>query len=197
MKFRVGDGLCVLKMSFHLENINLIGKRYKRLLLYSPSTAQHIFLFLKFPFLWNSGSAMDYVFRKWFFIWKILIWLENVIRVYCCTRLAQLSTTFCFLKFLFLWNPGSVIDYMFRKLVFIWKILIWLQNVIRVYCSTRLPQLSTTFVFKIPIFVKFRVGDGLCTSKTSFHLENINLIGKCYRGLLLYSPSTAQQNFCF
>ena len=81
--------------------------------------------------------------------------------------------------------------------VFIWKILIWLQNVIRVYCSTRLPQLSTTFVFKIPIFVKFGVGDGLCVLKMSFHLENINLIGKCYRGLLLYSPSTAQHNFLF
>ena len=87
------------------------------------------FCFQKFPFLWNSGSAMDYVFRKSVFIWKILIWLENINRIYCCTRLVQLSTTFCFSKFLFLWNPGSVMDYVFRKWVFIWKTLAnWLNG---------------------------------------------------------------------
>ena len=32
--------------------------------------------------------------------------------------------------------------------------------------------------FQIPIFVKFRVGDGLCISNMSFHLENINLISE-------------------
>ena len=38
-------------MSFHLENINLIGKCYEDLLLYSPSTTQHNFLFLTIPIL--------------------------------------------------------------------------------------------------------------------------------------------------
>ena len=104
VKSRIGDGLCVLKMIFHLENINLIGKCYRGLLLYSPTTAQ---------LLWNPGSLMDYVFWKWVSIWKILIWLESFIRIYCCTRLPQLSTTICFSKFLFLWNPGSVMDYVF------------------------------------------------------------------------------------
>ena len=67
----------VSKISFHLEKINLTEKCHKSLLLYSPSTTQHNFLF-----------------------------------------------------------------------------------------------------FKIPIFMKFRVGDWLCVSKMSFHLENINLIRK-------------------
>ena len=39
----------VLKMSFNLENINLIGKWYKGLLFYSSSTTQHKFLFFKIP----------------------------------------------------------------------------------------------------------------------------------------------------
>ena len=99
----------------------------------------------KFPLLWNSGSVMNCVFRKWLFLWKILIWLENVMRVYCCTRVAQLSTTFCASKFPLLWNSGSGMNYVFRKWVFILKILIWLQNVMRVYCCTRLAQLGATF----------------------------------------------------
>ena len=44
----------VLKMSFHFENINLIGKCYEGLLLYSPTTTQHNFLFLKIPILVTS-----------------------------------------------------------------------------------------------------------------------------------------------
>ena len=75
----------VSKMSFHLENIKLIEKCYRGLLLYSPSTSQHNFL-----------------------------------------------------------------------------------------------------IVKIFINAKSRVGDGLCVSKMSFHLENITLIGKCYEGILLY-----------
>ena len=81
-------------MSFHLENINLIGKCCKGLLLYSPRTTQHNFLF-----------------------------------------------------------------------------------------------------FKILISPKFRVGDELCVSKMSFHLEIIDLIGKCYKSLLFSSPSTTQHKF--
>ena len=34
-------------------------------------------------------------------------------------------------------------------------------------------------------------------SKMSIHLENIDLIDKCYEDLLLYSPSTTQHNFIF
>ena len=48
---------------------------------------------------------------------------------------------------------------------------------------------------KIPIFVKSRVSDGLC-SKNEFSL-NINLIGKCNEDLLLYSASTTRHNFLF
>ena len=101
--------------------------------------------FSKFPFLWNSGSVMDYVSRKWVFIWKILIWLENVMRFHCCTRLAQLSTTFYTKISQFLWISGPVMVYVFRKWVFIWKTLIWLENVMSLYCCTRVAQLSTTF----------------------------------------------------
>ena len=72
--------------------------------------------------------------------------LENVIKVYSYTRLAQLSTTFCSSKFPFLKNSRSVMDYV---------------------------------------------------SKMSFHLENINLIGKYYKCLFFYSSSTAQHNFRF
>ena len=106
------------------------------------------FWFQKFPFLWNSGSVMDYVFWNWVFIWKILIWFENVIGIHCCNHLEQLSTTFCFSKFLFLWNSESAMDYAFRQWVFIWKILIWLENVIGIYWCNRLAQLGTTFFFK-------------------------------------------------
>ena len=134
----------VSKMSFLSGNINVIGKCKKILLLYPPSTTQHNFQFFKIPISPKLGSVIDYVFRKWVFIWKILMWLANNIRIYCSTSLAQLTTTFCFSKFLFLWNPGSVMDYV---------------------------------------------------SKMSFHLENINLIGKCYEGLWLYSRSTTYHNF--
>ena len=48
-KSGVGDGLCVSKMSFHLKNIILIRKCYEGLLLYSPSTTRHNFLFFKIP----------------------------------------------------------------------------------------------------------------------------------------------------
>ena len=118
-------------------------------------------------------------------------------RVYCCTRLAQLSTTFCFSKFLFLGNPGSVMDYVL-KMSFNQKNIILIR---KCYWDLLLYSPSTTqqnFLFlKIPIFVKSRVGDELCISKMTFHLENINLIRKCYMGLLLYSPSKTQQNFYF
>ena len=107
-----------------------------------------------FLLLWNSGSVVDCVFRKWLFLRKILIWLENVIRVYCCTPVAQLSTTFCSSKFPILWISGSVMDYVFWKWVFIWKILIWLENVIRLYCCTRLAQLSTTYCSSKFLFLK-------------------------------------------
>ena len=99
----------------------------------------------KFPLLWNSGSVMDCVFRKWLFLWKILIWLENKMIVNYCTRLAQLGATFCSLKFPLLWNSGSVMDCVFRKWLFLWKILIWLENVMRIYYFTRLAQLGATF----------------------------------------------------
>ena len=51
-------------MNFHLENINLIGKCYAGLLLYSPSTTQHNFYFLKIPVSAKSrvGDA-DYVLK--------------------------------------------------------------------------------------------------------------------------------------
>ena len=118
-------------------------------------------------------------------------------RVYCCTRLAQRSTTFCFSKFLFLGNPGSVMDYVL-------KMSLNQKNIILIrkcYWDLLLHSPSTTqqiFLFyKIPIFVKSRVGDGLCISKMSLHLENINLIRKCDMGLLLYSPRKTQQNFYF
>ena len=140
---------------------------------------------------------MDYVFRKWLFLWKILIWLENVMRVYYCTRLAQLGATFYSSNFPLLWNSGLVMDCVFRKWVFIWKILIWLENVMGIYCCNRRAQLSTTFFKKITIIVKSGVGDGLCISKMIIPLENINLNGKCYEGLLLYSPRTTQHNFIF
>ena len=45
----------VSKMSFHLVNINLIGKYYKSLFVYSPSTTQHKFLFFKNPIFVKSG----------------------------------------------------------------------------------------------------------------------------------------------
>ena len=101
--------------------------------------------FSKVPFLWNSGSVMVYVFRKWVFIWKTFIWLKNNMRVNYSTRIAQLGATFCSSKFPLLWNSGSVMDCVFRKWLFLWKILIWLENVMRVYCCTRVAQLSTTF----------------------------------------------------
>ena len=86
----------------------------------------------------------------------------------------------------------------------LWEMSSHLKNIILIrkcYWDLLLYSPSTTqqnFLFyKIPIFVKSRVGDGLCISKMSFHLENINLIRKCYMGLLLYSPSKTQQNFYF
>ena len=84
------------EMNFHLENINLIRKCYETLLLYSPSTTQHNFLFSK-----------------------------------------------------------------------------------------------------TPISAKSQVSDGLCVSKMSFHLENINMLENYYEDLLLYSPSITQHNFLF
>ena len=139
VKFLVGDGLCITNMSIHLENV----MRFfycSRLAQLSTTIG-----FSKFPFLWNSGSVMFYVFRKWVFIWKILIWLKNVIRVNYCTRLAQLGATFSSSKFPLLWNSWSVMDCVFRKWLFLWKILIWLENVMRIYYCTRLAQLGTNF----------------------------------------------------
>ena len=127
--------------------------------------------FSKFPFLWNSGSVMFYVFRKWVFIWKILIWLKNVMRVNYCTRLAQLGATFCSSKFPLLWNSGSVMDCLFRKWLFLWKILIWLENVIRFFYCTRLAQLSTTICFSnVPFLWNSGSVNGLCISKMSIQL---------------------------
>ena len=116
---------------------------------------------------------------------------------YRCTRLAQLSTTFCFSKFLFLWNPGSVMDYVL-------KMSFHLENINLIgkcFWDLSLYPPSTAqhnfLFFKISIFVKSRIGDGLCVLKMSFHLENINLIGKCFWDLSLYSPTTAQHNYLF
>ena len=84
-------------------------------MLYSPSTTQHNFFFLNSDFCEIPGRWWTMYFENEFLYKKKLIWLENDIRIYCCTRLVQLSTTFCFSKFLFLWNSGSVMDYVFRK----------------------------------------------------------------------------------
>ena len=119
VKFGVGDGLCISKMIIPLENINLIGKCYEDLLLYSPSTTRHKFLSFKIPIIVKFGIGDGLCIRKWVFIWKILIWLINVMRIYYCTRLAQRSTI---------------------------------------------------LFSKIPIFVKFRFADGLCISKMSIQL---------------------------
>ena len=132
------------------------------------------------------------------FLLEILIWSGNVMGVYCFARLAQLSTTVCFSKVTFLWNPHV------RDGLRISKMSFHLENINLIgkcYKDLLLYSPSTTrhnfLFFKIPIFVKSGVVDGLCISKMSFHLENVNLIGKCDVGLLLYSPSTTQHNFLF
>ena len=51
------------------------------------------------------------------------------------------------------------------------------------------------FVRSGHLWVESRVSDELCVSKISFLFENIHLIEKCYESLLLYSPSTTQNNF--
>ena len=135
----------VQKMSFHLKNINLIGKCYEVLLLYSPSTTHHNFCLSKFLFLWNPGSVTDYVSKMIFHLEKNYL------------------TGKCYKDLLF--HSPSTTQHNF-------------------------------LVFKIPIIAKSRVVDGLCISKMSFHLQNINLIGKCHEGLVLYSPSTTHHNFC-
>ena len=119
VKSGVGDGLCISKMIIPLENINLIGKCYEDLLFYSPSTTRRNFLSFKIPIIVKFEVGDGLCIWKWVFIWKILIWLINVIRIYYCTRLAQRSTI---------------------------------------------------LFSKIPIFVKFRFGDGLCISKMSIQL---------------------------
>ena len=60
----------VLKIIFHLENINLSGKCYKGLLLYSPSTTQHNFLFFKIPIYVESRISDGLCFENEFLFEK-------------------------------------------------------------------------------------------------------------------------------
>ena len=60
----------VLKMSFHLENINLIGKFYKNLFSYLPSKTQHKFLFFKIPIFAKSRVSDGLYFKNEFSIGK-------------------------------------------------------------------------------------------------------------------------------
>ena len=119
VKFQVGDGLCISKTSFQLENINPIGKCYRGLLLYSPTTARHNFLFFKISIFVKFQVGNGLCISKTSFHLENINLFGKCYEVYCSTRLPQLSTTFCFSKFLFLWNPGSVLDYVFWKRLFI------------------------------------------------------------------------------
>ena len=92
----------VQKSSIILENINLTGNRLESLLLCSPSTTQYNSLFFEIHIFENVCSKNISKFKKVRLFWKILIWLEIVLRVFCCAHRAQLGTTFLFPKFPFL-----------------------------------------------------------------------------------------------
>ena len=81
----------------------LISKNcLKSFVVLAKRTTQHKFSFLEIHILENVGSRSISKFKKVGLFWKIWIWVEIVLRVFCCARRAQLTTTFLFSKFSFL-----------------------------------------------------------------------------------------------
>ena len=92
----------VSKMSFHLENINLIRKYYEWLFYYSSRTTQHNFCFFEIRIFENCMSKHFLKLTNMYLFWKWCVWeIIDEGEIYCAL-LAQLNPTFVFSQFAFL-----------------------------------------------------------------------------------------------